>query len=229
MTRKVFIFLALAVAISVIVAISGPLASLVDRLGGGPGAGKGETAGEVTKGDAKEVTGGGQCAKPDKGFKNLKLTRPPKEVPDTAFEGAKGRLVRLQDFLGSGVVLNFWATWCAPCVREMPALDRLHAQVKGDGIRVLAVSEDRKGEPLIRAFYDKNRIQNLDILVDPKGKLLREFGIFALPTTVLVGRDGREVGRVVGIHEWDGPETAVYLRACLGTGLGTGTKQTADR
>jgi len=126
-------------------------------------------------------------------------------------------------------VLNFWATWCAPCVREMPALDRLTAEVEGDGIRVLTVSEDRKGGPVVRKFFKVNGIKNLPMLVDIKQGLLRAFGIRVLPTTVLVGRDGREVARMVGVHEWDTPETAEYLRACLGVSPKTITSQSAYR
>lgn len=164
-----------------------------------------------------------RCTQPEEVFRNFRPTRPPKPVPDTAFRAEKDRMVSLADYKGSGVVLNFWATWCAPCVREMPALDRLTAAMNATtdttmvagGVRVLTVSEDRRGEPLIRKFYKVNKIRNLPVLADAKGKLLKAFGILVLPTTVLISPDGLEVGRVIGIHEWDSPETENFLRACL--------------
>ncbi len=137
-------------------------------------------------------------------------------VPDTPFLDNAEKNRSLADYKGRGVVLNFWATWCAPCVREMPQLDRLNALLKGTGIEVLTISEDRKGLPLARKFFEVNKLRDLEILADPKGKLLRALNGRGLPTTVIIDRQGREVGRVAGIAEWDAPETVGFLRDCLG-------------
>ena len=150
---------------------------------------------------------------------NFKATNPHKSAPEATFfavdkNGAE--LPRtLSDFKGTGLVVNFWATWCAPCVREMPALDRLSAQTQGKGLRVLAISEDRKGAKKAKKFYDKINIKNLDIYVDHRGKMLKKMGVTGLPTTVLYNAQGREVGRVIGIAEWDAPETVDFLLDCL--------------
>jgi thiol-disulfide isomerase/thioredoxin len=123
----------------------------------------------------------------------------------------------LANYRGRGVVINFWATWCAPCVREMPALDRLSAELANDRIAVLALSADYAGAPIVRKFYDKNGINNLEVMVDLKGQVARSFKVPGLPTTIMLGADGREAGRVLGIAEWDAPETISFLRGCLGS------------
>lgn len=138
------------------------------------------------------------------------------QVPDAAFIDNDEKPRTLAHYKGRGVVLNFWATWCAPCVREMPQLDRLNAILKPDGIDVLTVSEDRKGLPLARKFYEVNKLVDLEILADPKGKLLRAFKGRGLPTTIIIDRQGREIGRVTGVAEWDAPETVGFLKECLG-------------
>ncbi len=144
------------------------------------------------------------------GVHNYQPTRPPVAVSTLTFfeDGEVSRTIA--DYRGSGVVMNFWATWCAPCVREMPSLDRLQAKVPG--IRVLGLSVDRGGAPVVENFYRQHGIANLDVLADRGGKLMRKLRVRGLPTTLLIDADGNEVGRVVGPAEWDqGP-----LRALIG-------------
>lgn len=138
-------------------------------------------------------------------------------APDStvAFFQDGEREVTLAEWRGKGLVLNFWATWCAPCVEEMPALDALHADVAGDGIAVLAVSSDLGGAEAVRTFYDKQGIEHLAVLTDPRSRMGQSFGVFGLPTTLLINAEGREVGRVLGAAEWNAPEVAAFLRACL--------------
>ncbi len=145
------------------------------------------------------------------GVHNFRPTRPPVAVSGPSFfeDGEKART--MADYRGSGVVMNFWATWCAPCVREMPSLDRLQAKVRG--IRVLALSVDRGGAPVIENFYRQHGIANLDVLVDRGAKLMRKLRVRGLPTTLLIDADGNEVGRVIGPAEWDsGPLRALIRR-----------------
>lgn len=116
---------------------------------------------------------------------------------------------------GRGVVVNFWATWCAPCVKEMPALDALNAELAEAGIDVLALSSDFGGAEIVRKFYDTNEITHLPVLMDPRSAAAQSLGVVRLPTTVLFDPQGQEVGRVVGAAEWDAPAVAEFLRACL--------------
>lgn len=110
------------------------------------------------------------------------------------------------DFSGKGLIVNFWATWCAPCVAEMPALDKTQAALGSQGLAVLALSSDRAGKSQVEAFYKRNGIHNLPILLDPRGAAARAFGARGLPTSVLVDRRGQEVARLEGEAEWDHPE-----------------------
>ncbi len=156
------------------------------------------------------------CRAPEGAFVQFEAADPPRPVAALAIVDDAGRSRNLAEFRGNGVVLNLWATWCAPCVREMPQLDHLKALLAGDGIRVLALSVDRGGVPLIRKFYDVNGIRNLEVLIDADGAVLRDLRIRGLPTTVLIDAEGREVGRALGAAEWDSPTVTAFLRGCLG-------------
>jgi thiol-disulfide isomerase/thioredoxin len=156
------------------------------------------------------------CTPPAGLFKAYKAADGGAPVPAAPIVGVDGKERSLSEWKGKGVVLNFWATWCAPCVKEMPALDRLHDILAPDGIDVLAVSEDREGLPVAKKFHEANKLQSLAVMTDPKGALLRGFKGQGLPTTVLIDKQGREIGRVTGAAEWDTPETVGFLKACLG-------------
>jgi thiol-disulfide isomerase/thioredoxin len=139
----------------------------------------------------------------------------PKPVPELTFEDAAGNPVTLEDFRGRVVVLNLWATWCGPCRKEMPSLDRLEAEHGPEGLSVVALSLDRGDEGQIQAFYDEVGIQTLKIYRDPSSAASRVLGAFGLPTTVVFDQEGREVGRVLGPAEWDSDEAVATLRALL--------------
>lgn len=136
-------------------------------------------------------------------------------APETPFLVDDQEERTFADFAGTALVVNLWATWCAPCVTEMPALNRLNAAVADDGIAVLPLSADREGARVVKAFYGANGIDALPVMVDRMGKVARTLGVPGLPTTVLYDRTGQEVGRVIGIAEWDTPEAIAFLRACL--------------
>ncbi|MGB0671311.1 MAG: TlpA disulfide reductase family protein [Rhodospirillales bacterium] len=137
------------------------------------------------------------------------------EAREAAFADEQGQARRLADFIGRGVVLNFWATWCAPCVKEMPELDRLAGRVASMGVDVLAISEDRGGATQARQFYDANGIIHLPISMDVNQRLVRAFGARGLPTTYLIDPSGRLVARVEGAIAWDADEAVEAVRACL--------------
>lgn len=150
-----------------------------------------------------------------KDLRNFRAAIPPKPVPKVGFVDGRGLERTLADYRGRGIVLNFWATWCVPCVREMPQLDRLNTAIRKYAIDVLTISEDRSGEALIRKFFQINGLKSLPQLRDPTGRLMRRLAVEGLPTTILIDPQGREVGRVVGPAEWDKPEVADFLRRLL--------------
>jgi thiol-disulfide isomerase/thioredoxin len=136
----------------------------------------------------------------------------PKPVATVAFDDAEGRSRNLADFKGKAVLLNIWATWCVPCRKEMPALDRLQGAMGGPDFEVVPVSIDRSGIDKVRNFFSEIGIRHLPMYADASGQVLRAIGAVGLPTTLIIDRAGQEVGRVIGPAEWDSPEIADLLR-----------------
>lgn len=127
---------------------------------------------------------------------------PPQPAPEVAFTDAGGNPASFADFKGKPVLVNLWATWCQPCLREMPSLERLQAQLD-DRLTVLAISEDRGGAKLVNPFAAKLELTRLKIYLDPKSEVGRAFGVRGLPTSIVIDAEGRVVGRVEGAAEWD--------------------------
>lgn len=141
----------------------------------------------------------------------MTLVVPPTPAPALSFQDGAGRTHHLAEFLGKGVVLNLWATWCPPCVAEMPALDQLASRVAGRGIVVLPVSSDRGGAARVRAFYDSHGIEHLPIWLDPEGAALQSLKLEGIPTTLILNRTGRIAGRLEGAINWAAPDAAPLL------------------
>lgn len=132
-------------------------------------------------------------------------------APDAVFAGADGRDVRLDDFSGRPMLVNLWATWCAPCKAEMPTLDAL-ALLEKDRMAVIVVSQDLQGAAPVRAFFKSAGISNLEPYTDPENRLSAGVGgNIALPTTILYDSRGKEVWRIIGGVEWDDAEIAKLL------------------
>jgi thiol-disulfide isomerase/thioredoxin len=140
----------------------------------------------------------------------------PRALPALRFEDGTGRIMSLSEFHGRPVVLNIWATWCVPCRREMPALDRLQAEFGKSGLLVLPLSIDRRGAPAVRQFYRDRGLAALGVYIDRSGEAVGDLGTVGLPTTLLVDRDGHEIGRKIGPAEWDSPQIAALIRDRLG-------------
>jgi thiol-disulfide isomerase/thioredoxin len=139
----------------------------------------------------------------------------PRTAPAEAFLH-DGREMTLADFRGKAVLVNFWATWCAPCLKELPSLDRLEADLGGDDFEVVAVAADPKGPDSARAFLDKLQIENLKLYADPSLSLaIATGGSSVLPVSILYDAHGREVGRLVGDADWASPEARALIRAVI--------------
>ena len=144
-------------------------------------------------------------------------------LPDYTVQTLAGQPRTLASYRGEPLVLNVWATWCPPCVREMPALQRVHEQLGGAGLKIVAVSVDAApgvintwGRPGgdIRKFMNELGI-TFEVLWDPSGEIETAYGLLGLPTTFLIDRKGRIRERVTGWREWDDPATVASLRKLL--------------
>lgn len=148
--------------------------------------------------------------------KQFTLIDPPGPAPYTVFYDAEDSALKLADFQGKVLLVNFWATWCAPCVREMPSLDRLQAELGGPDFAVLAINEDRGGAKVARPFMEKLGLETLTLYVDRQMALARALEVRGMPATFLIDRQGRLVGSLVGMAEWDAPEAKALIRHYIG-------------
>lgn len=137
------------------------------------------------------------------GYGAYEPLREPTPAPSIAFLDPDGRPIKLDAYRGRLVLLNVWATWCAPCVKELPSLNRLQAALGGDSFQVLLVSVDRKGLEVAAPFLEKLGIKGLRTAADPKSELARALGVAGLPTTLLIDAKGRIIGKMLGDAEWD--------------------------
>lgn len=147
----------------------------------------------------------------------LDRSRAGSAAPATAFEDPDGEPASLADFRGKPLLVNLWATWCAPCIAEMPTLDALAAREK-DRLRVLTISQDLDGRDKVEGFFAKQGYRHLETWLDPQMALMGELKVDILPTTILYDSAGREVWRVVGMEEWDSGRTALLLKEGLSPG-----------
>ncbi len=151
----------------------------------------------------------------DGDMKKLALHAEPVPVPEAVLLDATDGEHSLADYKGKWVVLNFWATWCAPCRREMPSLDRLQAAMPE--IAVVPVATGRNAVPGIERFFAEAGVTGLPILRDPTSTLARGMGVMGLPVTVILNPEGQEVARLIGDAEWDSASAKAIL-AALATG-----------
>ncbi len=142
----------------------------------------------------------------------LKRHEDPQPAAATTFQDADGKDHTLADFKGKVLLVNFWATWCAPCVEEMPTLDKLQASLGGDNFAVLAISQDKDGAKVAAPFAKEQGWKNIALYVEPATQFMREAKLRGLPTTILVDRQGREVARLEGENAWDAPEISKIIQ-----------------
>ncbi len=141
---------------------------------------------------------------------------PPTPLPPLSFIDGDNRPVTLDGLRGHGLLLNLWATWCVPCVTEMPALDALARTLAPSGIRVLAVSLDHRGADAVRPFFAAHVIRSLPVLLDPHSTSLAALGLDGIPVTLLVNRAGQEVARLQGPVDWATPQAAALVGRLVG-------------
>lgn len=140
---------------------------------------------------------------------------PPVELADVSFKDEAGVTTTLAAFKGRVILLNLWATWCLPCRHEMPSLDRLQKEMGSDQFEVVALSLDRAGKDAARTFFDEIKIENLKLYIDPTMKAGNGLRAVGMPTTILIGKDGKELGRLPGPAEWDSPAAKALIADAL--------------
>jgi len=138
-----------------------------------------------------------------------------KETPDIEFADASGRPLRLSSFRGRVVLLNVWATWCAPCREEMPSLDRLQAKLGSPTFEIVAISIDSGGASMVDSFFRTYRLRRLQRYFGESDTTLRRLGIAGVPATLLIDRQGREVWRHSGATVWDRDGMVQFMRETI--------------
>ena len=155
----------------------------------------------------------------DGDMKKLVFHSGPKAVSDTAFDLADGAgTATLADYRGKVVLVNFWATWCAPCRKEMPALSELQAELGGETFEVLTIATGRNSPEGIRKFFAEIGVDNLPRHQDPKQALASQMGIFGLPISVILDAEGREIARLRGDADWSSDSAKAVFKALLPQG-----------
>jgi thiol-disulfide isomerase/thioredoxin len=143
-------------------------------------------------------------------------TDPPRPVAELAYVDAAGARHLLSEFAGRGVVLNLWATWCAPCVAELPSLAALARAVANEPLVVLPLSTDRGGAAVVTRFYQEHGITGLPVALDPKGAVTEAVGARGLPTTLIIDRAGHERARLEGAADWASAEARAAISKFVG-------------
>ena len=139
----------------------------------------------------------------------------PEALPEVKFQDAAGTDRTLADWRGKVVLLNLWATWCLPCRKEMPSLDRLQKEMGSDKFEVVAISVDRKGAAASRKFLDETQVERLALYVDATARMTSELRVVGLPATLLLDAQGREIGRLLGPAEWDSEDAKRLIRSAV--------------
>jgi thiol-disulfide isomerase/thioredoxin len=183
----------------------------------------GRVALSPSKPTAEPAPGGGATrqnplAGLNKGAMVAFVARPkPQDLPAFTFADAAGATKSLADWHGRVVLLNIWATWCVPCREEMPTLDELEAALGGKDFEVVILNIDRGGIDKPKAFLAETGATHLQLYTDPSGKLFSTLKAVGMPTTLLIDRDGKEIGRLVGPADWNSPEAFALLKAAIAT------------
>ena len=149
---------------------------------------------------------------PDELMRNLD---PPYPLPHFVFIDGKGKERNLSDYRGKVVLLNIWATWCAPCRKEMPSLDRLQSMFGNSEFQVLAIATDEGGIGVVQRFYRKFGIKKLEVFIDESGESMSKLKVVGLPTTLLIDRSGNAIDVKVGSIEWDSDKAIAFINKKL--------------
>lgn len=151
-------------------------------------------------------------------------SRPPSEwvksvtvgdlAPDFQLEDTKGNKVSLSDLRGKVVLVNFWATWCPPCIEEMPSMERLNEVIAGDDFVLLAINTEKNGRSIVPAFLEKTPY-TFPILYDDQGVVQKRYGVFKFPESFIINKDGTVAEKIIGPLDWSSLETVNYFKGLI--------------
>ena len=158
------------------------------------------------------IAGGGE----EEFFSTIKITviRDDQKVPEFSLKDLNGKRVGIKQFKGKIVLLNFWATWCAPCKEEMPSMEVLHRQFRDKNFALLTVSVDYGGVKSVQEFINKHQY-TFPVLLDPKCEIFDLFKVKGIPTTFLVDKKGKMIGKAIGPRDWKSHEVVSLLNLLI--------------
>ena len=145
-------------------------------------------------------------------IKNLVLLKNPKLYEDVTFKDINEKNVNLDDFKGKLIILNFWATWCAPCKEEMPSLDNLQSNTKLNNLKIFPINIGQEEKSKSEHFFKELNINNLDIYIDAPITLAKKFSLRGVPTTILLNKEGKEFARIMGSIDFNDEEFINWLK-----------------
>ena len=148
--------------------------------------------------------------KPD--IKNLVIIKNPKTYKDVVFKDLNQKNVELDDFKGKLILINFWATWCAPCKEEMPSLDNLQSNNNLNNLKIFPINIGQEDISKSELFFQKLNIKNLDIYIDSRITLAKKFALRGIPTTILFNKQGKEFARIIGSIDFNNEEFINWLK-----------------
>ncbi len=148
-------------------------------------------------------------------MRKLNFHSAPKDTSSNTFISEDGTEVSLEDFRGKVILLNFWATWCAPCRHEMPMLSELQTQLGGDAFEVVTIATGRNMVPAMKKFFSEIEVTNLPLHRDPKQMLARDMAVLGLPATVIIDKNGKEIARLQGDADWSSENARAIVTALI--------------
>ena len=143
---------------------------------------------------------------------NIAINEIPKPISSLIFEDFLGNKINLKDYKGKLVIINFWATWCAPCKKEMPSLDSLHQNESFKNLQIFAVNMEQPNKFKTKKFFDDLKIKNLNIFFDENLNFVKEFKLRGVPTTILINKKGKEFARILGEVDFEGKKFLKWLK-----------------
>ncbi|MEP2531775.1 TlpA disulfide reductase family protein [Shimia sp.] len=148
-------------------------------------------------------------------MRKLNFHSEPRDISDKTFTTEDGGEATLEQYRGKVVLLNFWATWCAPCRHEMPMLSELQSELGGDDFEVVTLATGRNMVPAMKKFFTEINVTNLPLHRDPKQIVARDMAVLGLPATIVIDRDGREIARLQGDADWSSENAHAIISAII--------------